>query len=161
MFYFIMALMVAAAILILYFSTARMFKRGKGMKISVRVHLLSLLIVAAICVATPLAAVAAGDTVRDDSEGAAREELLIGESEETTDTISSGGIAEGLKYIAAALAVSISGIGGGIAVASAAPAAIGATSENAKSFSKALIFVVLGEGIALYGLVVSILILFT
>ena len=41
----------------------------------------------------------------------------------------------------------------------AAPAAIGAVSEDGKNFGKALIFVVLGEGIALYGLLISILIL--
>ena len=41
----------------------------------------------------------------------------------------------------------------------AAPAAIGATSEDPKVFGKALIFVALGEGIALYGLLISILIL--
>ena len=40
-----------------------------------------------------------------------------------------------------------------------AAAAIGATSEDPKAFGKALIFVALGEGIALYGLLVSILIL--
>ena len=43
-------------------------------------------------------------------------------------------------------------------VAAAAPAAIGAVSENDKSFGKALIFVALGEGIALYGMLVAILI---
>ena len=61
--------------------------------------------------------------------------------------------------LAAALATGISGIGGGIAVAGAAPAAIGATSEDPKAFGKSLIFVALGEGVALYGLLVSILIL--
>ena len=65
-----------------------------------------------------------------------------------------------MKYLAAALAVGLACIGGGIAVASASPAAIGATSENPKAFSKSLIFVALGESIALYGLVISILILF-
>jgi V/A-type H+-transporting ATPase subunit K len=50
-------------------------------------------------------------------------------------------------------------LGAGIAVASAAPAAIGATSEDPKAFGKALIFVVLGEGVALYGLLISILII--
>ena len=61
--------------------------------------------------------------------------------------------------IAAALSVGIAGVGGGIAVAAAAPAAIGATSEDPKAFGKAIIFVALGEGIALYGLLISILIL--
>ena len=37
-----------------------------------------------------------------------------------------GGMAEGLKYVGAALAVGLSGIGGGIAVASSASAALGA-----------------------------------
>lgn len=65
----------------------------------------------------------------------------------------------GISMIAAALATGISGIGGGLAVGGAAPAAIGATSEDPKAFGKALIFVALGEGVALYGLLVSILII--
>ena len=70
------------------------------------------------------------------------------------------GMAEGLKYVGAALAVGLSGIGGGIAVASSASAALGAISENDKAFGKALIFVGLAEGVALYGLIVSLLLLF-
>jgi len=57
--------------------------------------------------------------------------------------------------------VGITGIGGGIAVGPSAAAAIGATSEDPKNFGKAIIFVALGEGIALYGLLIAILILFT
>ena len=45
------------------------------------------------------------------------------------------------------------------AVAAAAPAAIGAFSENEKNFGKSLIFVALGEGVAIYGLLISILII--
>ena len=71
-----------------------------------------------------------------------------------------GGMAEGLKYVGAALAVGLSGIGGGIAVASSASAALGAISENDKAFGKALIFVGLVEGVALYGLIVALLLLF-
>lgn len=69
-------------------------------------------------------------------------------------------VGEGLKFIGAALSTGLSGIGGGIAVASAASAAIGAMSENERIMGKTLIFVALAEGIALYGLVISILILF-
>ena len=65
----------------------------------------------------------------------------------------------GLGMIAAALATGLSGIGGGIAVAAAASAALGAISENEKTFGKALIFVALAEGIALYGLIISFMIL--
>lgn len=67
---------------------------------------------------------------------------------------------DGLKYLAAALSTGLGSIAAGIAVGAGAPAAIGAISENEKSFSKALIFVALGEGVAIYGLLISILILF-
>ena len=67
--------------------------------------------------------------------------------------------ATGFGYLAAALSTGLSCVGGGIAVASAASAAIGAMSENEKIMGKTLIFVALAEGIALYGLVISILIL--
>lgn len=71
-----------------------------------------------------------------------------------------GGFTEGMKYLGAALSTGLATIGTGIAVGGAAPAAIGAVSENDKAFTKALIFVALGEGVAIYGLLISILILF-
>ena len=71
-----------------------------------------------------------------------------------------GGLALGLKYIGAGLAVGLSGIGGGIAVASSASAALGAISENEKAFGKSLIFVGLAEGVALYGLIIALVLLF-
>lgn len=55
-----------------------------------------------------------------------------------------GTIAQGLGFLAAALATGLSALGAGIAVAAAAPAAIGAFSENEKNFGKSLIFVALG-----------------
>ncbi|MGN1108254.1 MAG: ATP synthase subunit C [Oscillospiraceae bacterium] len=70
------------------------------------------------------------------------------------------GFTEGMKYLGAALSTGLATIGTGIAVGGAAPAAIGAVSENDKAFTKALIFVALGEGVAIYGLLISILILF-
>ncbi|MBP1755787.1 MAG: synthase subunit, partial [Firmicutes bacterium] len=66
---------------------------------------------------------------------------------------------DGWKYIAAALSTGLSCIGGGVAVASAASAALGAISEDASIMGKSLIFVALAEGIALYGLIVSFTIL--
>ena len=65
----------------------------------------------------------------------------------------------GWGLIAAALAIGLSGIGGGIATAAAASAALGAISENEKVFGKAMLFVGLAEGIALYGLIVALMIL--
>ena len=70
-----------------------------------------------------------------------------------------GSIAQGLGFLAAALSTGCSALGAGIAVAAAAPAAIGAFSENEKNFGKSLIFVALGEGVAIYGLLISILII--
>jgi len=69
------------------------------------------------------------------------------------------GIAQGLGYIGAGMTTLGSCIGSGIAVAGAASAALGAISENEKIFGKALIMVALAESIALYGLLISILIL--
>lgn len=75
------------------------------------------------------------------------------------EAVALSGSAVGMGFIAAALVTGLSCLGAGIAVAAAAPAAIGAVSEDPKSFGKAMIFVVLGEGVAIYGLLISILIL--
>ena len=63
------------------------------------------------------------------------------------------------KYIAAALSTGLSCIGGGIAVASSASAALGAISEDASIMGKSLIFVAMAEGVCLYGLIISLMIL--
>jgi len=63
------------------------------------------------------------------------------------------------RYIAAAAAVGISCIAGGIAVARIGTAAMGAMSENPDLFGKALPFVGLAEGICLWGFLVALLIL--
>ena len=51
------------------------------------------------------------------------------------------------------------GLGSGIAVASSASAALGAISEDGSIFGKSMIFVAMAEGIALYGLIISFMIL--
>lgn len=75
------------------------------------------------------------------------------------ETTAAAASTDGWRYIAAALATGLSCIGGGIAVASAASAALGAISEDSSIMGKSLIFVALAEGIALYGLIVSFTIL--
>ncbi len=67
--------------------------------------------------------------------------------------------AAGMGYLAAALVTGLSCIGGGIAVASAASAALGAISEDSSILGKSLIFVGLAEGVCLYGLIISFMIL--
>ncbi len=66
---------------------------------------------------------------------------------------------EGLKYIGAALSTGMASIGAGIAVAASGAAAIGAISEDPQLLGKTIIFVGLSEGIAIYGLIISIMIL--
>lgn len=72
---------------------------------------------------------------------------------------SSQGLADGLRYIAAALCTGLATIGTGIAVSNAASAALGAISEDSTIMGKSLIFVALAEGIAIYGLLISFMIL--
>lgn len=85
--------------------------------------------------------------------------LTMGSAYAETGASIVGTVAQGMGFIAAALATGCSALGAGIAVAAAAPAAIGAFSENENNFGKALIFVALGEGVAIYGLLISILII--
>jgi len=63
------------------------------------------------------------------------------------------------KYFAAAIAVGISCIAGGMAVGRIGAAAMGAMSENAELSGKALPYAGLAEGICLWGFLVALLIL--
>jgi len=65
-----------------------------------------------------------------------------------------------MKYMAAAIAVGLSCIAGGIAVGRIGSAAMGAMSENPDLFGKALPYAGLAEGICLWGFLVALLILF-
>ena len=67
--------------------------------------------------------------------------------------------AAGMGYLSAALATGLSCLGGGIAVSAAASAALGAISEDSSILGKSLIFVGLAEGVCLYGLIISFMIL--
>ncbi|MDR2516632.1 MAG: ATP synthase subunit C [Spirochaetaceae bacterium] len=63
------------------------------------------------------------------------------------------------KYFAAAIAVGISCIAGGLAVGQIGSAAMGAMSENPELSGKALPYAGLAEGICLWGFLVALLIL--
>jgi len=85
------------------------------------------------------------------------------ETEALTQTAAAGGaagIGEGMKYLSAALSTGIATIATGLAVGSVGSSAIGAISEDSSLLGKTLIFVGMAEGIAIYGLIISILILF-
>lgn len=66
---------------------------------------------------------------------------------------------EGGPFVAAALAIGISSVGAGIAIYGATSAGAAAIVERPESFVYILIFAGLGEGLAIYGLVVAIMIL--
>lgn len=78
---------------------------------------------------------------------------------QAAEVAANGGLSTGLGYLAAALSTGLSCVGGGIAVASAASAALGAISEDGSILGKSLIFVGLAEGVCLYGLIISFMIL--
>jgi V/A-type H+/Na+-transporting ATPase subunit K len=125
----------------------RAVKKGKKKSRALAIQIFTFLAVCVVSFAVPT--IASATTANDTATP-------------TTGTSQAAPVADnskGMGLLAAALVTSIAGIAGAIAVAAAAPAAIGATSEDPKVFGKALIFVALGEGIALYGLLVSILIL--
>jgi len=63
------------------------------------------------------------------------------------------------KAFGAALAMGLAGLGGGYAVAVTGSAGLSALTEKSELFSNVLLIVALGEGIAIYGLIVAILII--
>lgn len=85
--------------------------------------------------------------------------MLGGPHVQAASDAASAGLSTGLGYIAAALVTGLSCVGGGIAVASAASAALGALSEDGSIFGKSMIFVAMAEGVCLYGLIISFMIL--
>jgi V/A-type H+-transporting ATPase subunit K len=62
-------------------------------------------------------------------------------------------------FLSAALAAGLGSLGAGLAVAAVGAAALGAISEKPELAGRALIFLGLAEGIAIYGLIVAIMIL--
>ncbi len=142
------------AILAASYLAIRSFKKnGNGAK-ALKVNFIALVLVFSVSAFGAVSAFAA-----EDDAAATTAPISTTEAAEAAAADNGGALAAGLGLLAAALATGLGGIGGGIAVASAAPAAIGATSEDPKAFGKALIFVALGESIALYGLVIAIMIL--
>jgi len=63
------------------------------------------------------------------------------------------------RFLGAAIAVGLAAIGAGIAVGISGAAAIGAIAEKPELLGRTLIFVGLAEGIVIYGLIVSFIIL--
>lgn len=85
---------------------------------------------------------------------------VFAETVNQTATASGISLGEGFKYLAAALSTGLATIGTGLAVGSVGSSAVGAVSEDPSILGKTLIYVGMAEGIAIYGLIISILILF-
>lgn len=113
-------------------------------------HLIALTVCLVMCFAFCLIASAA----ETDEEPIDTEPIAVSASETTNDAL-----ATGLSYIGAGIAIGLAAIGAGIALASGAPAAIGAVAEDPKSFGKSMIFVALGEAVAIYGFIIAFLII--
>ncbi len=77
----------------------------------------------------------------------------IARAQSSTDSSS------GMGFLAAAISTGLATIGAGYAVGAVGSSALGAVSEDPNILGKTLIFVGLAEGIAIYGLIVSIMIL--
>ena len=63
--------------------------------------------------------------------------------------------------LAAGISTGLAALGAGVAVSGTGAAAIGAISEKPEMFGRSLLFVGLAEGVAVYGLLIAFLVLFT
>ena len=137
MYIFIVATLLAAAMavpIVFYYCGAPSRKRGKAALVINLISFCTIFLLATIFLF-------------------ARPAFAVPEAGRTSD------FALAAAFIGAGLVTGLCSIGTGIAVSSAAAAAIGAISENENNFGKAMIFVAMAEGIAIYGLLISFMIL--
>lgn len=158
LFYSVMIVVPAAVLLASVVYTMKKHSEGQSIKKSLRMNAATFAVMVLLVAGCAMGAFATGSEDKTAAADTTASQTAVAETE-STQTASSSDNSKGLGLLAAGLVTGLAGIGGGIAVAAGAPAAIAATSEDPKAFGKALIFVALGESIALYGVVISILIL--
>lgn len=129
------------------FFTNRAFKKGKNVKKLILTHVLSFVFILIACSVSTVCVSA--------QENASNNTKVVAEKQTTEAKDDSS---KGWGYLAMGLAIGLTCLGTGLAVSSAASAAIGATSEDPKLFGKYLIVVVLAEGITVFGFLVSAMI---
>lgn len=122
-------------------------KRGVNPKKAIIVQVASVVMILGACFMFSPEVQAAGNTSTSQSQAAKSDN-----NEKTSTT-------QGIGYLGMAAAIGFGCIGAGIALAAAAPAAIGAASEDPKSVGKSIIFVGMAESIVLFGLLVAIFIM--
>lgn len=150
--FYLLMILAPAALLFSAFLIVKKRAQGRPVKKALVTNLMTFAVLTVLISVLCVNVFAADDSTAADATAAQQ-------TEATAETEISSGSSTGMGLLAAGLVTGLAGIGGGIAVAAGAPAAIAATAENPKSFGKSIIFVALGESIALYGVVISILIL--
>lgn len=158
LFYSVMIVVPAAVLLASVVYTIKKHSEGQSVRKSLRMNAATFAVMLLLVAGCAMGAFATGS---EDKAAAPADTTAAQASDTAAESTepSAKDNSKGLGLLAAGLVTGLAGIGGGIAVAAGAPAAIAATSEDPKAFGKALIFVALGESIALYGVVISILIL--
>lgn len=158
LFYSVMIVVPAAVLLASVVYTMKKHSEGQSVRKSLRMNAATFAVMLLLVAGCAMGAFATGS---EDKAAAPADTTAAQASDTAVESTESAAKdnSKGLGLLAAGLVTGLAGIGGGIAVAAGAPAAIAATSEDSKAFGKALIFVALGESIALYGVVISILIL--
>lgn len=94
--------------------------------------------------------------------GAAVLLLLLARMVGAADAAPTAAVGDGVKmwgFMAAALSTGLAAVGAAYAVSHVGSAALGAMGERPELAGRALIFLGLAEGIAIYGLIISIMIL--
>lgn len=150
--FYLLMILAPAALLFSAFLIVKKRAQGRPVKKALVTNLMTFAVLTVLISVLCVNVFAADDSTAADATAAQQ-------TEATAETETASGSSTGMGLLAAGLVTGLAGIGGGIAVAAGAPAAIAATAENPKSFGKSIIFVALGESIALYGVVISILIL--
>lgn len=135
------------------------YKHSKGMptKKALKMQIATFAAIAVMATIFAFTASAVSDNTAAAADDGAS--TSVSEQQAADEDSSDSAMASGLKYLSAALAIGLAGIGGGLALASGAPAAIAAMSENPKTFGKSIVLLALGEAVALYGLVIAFMIL--
>ena len=150
------ALPMAALVVSVLFAIKCM-KKTHNPKKAFSKQLVTLCVMLAVCFSLTFAVAAV-----ENNDAAATTETETATTAETAETAttatdSGAGLATGLALVGAGLAIGLAAIGAGIALSAGAPAAIGAVAENPKAFGKSIIFVALGEAVAIYGFIIAIL----
>ena len=118
--------------------------RNKRMENGRKIYTTALAVSSLLVLTGALLALFSGTSVAAEEAAAVAKEVSIG---------------AGLGFIAAAAATAIACVGAGFAVANVGSAAMGLVGEKPEMLGTTLIYLGLAEGIAIYGVIVSLLII--